>query len=131
MRGVLGGWTGLKVYEHPGYLKIGTSSTAGYLTTPPLSVLTGTCDIAVSFEAMAWETNTSVVTPLTFTITGGGAPSISGFDLPTRRAKKAGTWSKIEFTVEGATPETQITINSGKTSGAIRFIIDNIKVMSK
>jgi len=116
------GWSGSKAYERPGYLKMGTGSANGYITTPALSAMTETQDVILTFNAMNWD-QISAVTALTFTINGGGTPDITTYNLPGRASEAAGTWSTITVNIKNATPSTTI-----KIAGGARFLIDNIKV---
>lgn len=49
------GWTGLKVYQAGGTVKVGTSSTLGYLVTPAINLSANGGQFNLSFKAMAWS----------------------------------------------------------------------------
>ncbi len=126
------GWDGSKVYERLGYIKCGTGSAAGYVTTPAFSALEnngGTQDVIVTFNAMAWYQNTGAVTPLKFTVSGGGTPSITTYDLPERDGSTVVPWSTITITIKNATSATQLRIEPASADkNYFRFMLDNVKV---
>lgn len=51
----MSGWYGLRAYEYPGYIKLGTSSKAGFLVTPKLSGLNEATDVRISFRLGNWN----------------------------------------------------------------------------
>lgn len=126
------GWNGSKVYERPGYIKCGTASAAGFVTTPAFSSLDdngGTQDVIVTFNAMAWYQNTGAVTPLKFTVSGGGTLSSDSYDLPERDGSTVVPWSTISIIIKDATSATQLRIEPASTNKKyFRFMLDNLKV---
>lgn len=125
-------WSGSKIYERPGYIKVGTGSAAGYIQSPAFTGLgneTGT--VVVTFDAMAWYQNTGGVTPLKITVSGGGTASISSFDLPERdNGVTLVPWSTVTVTITNATSATQIKVEPESTSATYyRFLFDNFKAV--
>jgi hypothetical protein len=126
-------WVGNKVYERPGYVKIGTGSAAGYITTPAFSTLVdngGEQDVIVTLTMMAWYQNTGATTPIKFTVTGGGTPSIASAELTQR---DGGTlvvpWTTVVFTIKDATPSTKLRIEpQSSTKTYFRFMLSDITV---
>ncbi len=49
------GWTGSKVYQAGGTIKMGTSSALGYIVTPAINLSANSGDFTVEFESMAWS----------------------------------------------------------------------------
>lgn len=49
------GWSGSKVYQNRGSVKIGTSSVRGELTTPPLDLSDSEATYTLSFKICAWS----------------------------------------------------------------------------
>jgi len=49
------GWTGSKVYQDGGTVKVGTSSALGYITTPSIDLSGNSGAFNLSFKAMAWS----------------------------------------------------------------------------
>lgn len=123
-------WTGSKVYERPGYLKISTGSAAGYITTPALTNLGENSepqDVIVSLTMKAWYQNTNGNTPVKFTVTGGGSPSITSFELP--KSATETPWSTVTFTIKGATSSTKLRIEPQSSNSAFyRFLFSDIKI---
>lgn len=123
------GWSGSQNFERPGYMKIGVTASGGYLTTPALSGLTGlgTRNLLVTMKVMAWDQN-SILTPITFSLTGNGTCSITEYDISARTASTAGTWEDVTLTITGADSATKFTVSSTSTSGVTRFLLDDLKI---
>lgn len=120
-------WTCTKVYEHPGFLKIGTSSVNGSLEIPVFASLSGTKDAVLTFDAMSYDGNTANATPIKVTV-GTVETAIT---LPARPVyQKAGEWQHCTVNITGATSATTIKIEgTGTNSNSnVRFLIDNIRV---
>lgn len=49
------GWSGIKVYQAGGAVKLGTSSALGYLITPTIDLSSNGGAFTISFKAMAWS----------------------------------------------------------------------------
>lgn len=49
------GWTGLKIYQAGGSVKVGTSSVLGYIVTPAINLSANGGQFNLSFKAMAWS----------------------------------------------------------------------------
>lgn len=124
MRG-LAGWTGSRVYERPGLVKINTaSSTDGYLATPKLSAIQGWADIKVKFKAARWSenaTNDKDATVAVF-VRNAGTSALHGvhFELTPNL-------TEFEVIVEGATSETVIEFR-GRNAANSRFFLDDIHI---
>lgn len=113
-------WTGAKVYEHPGYIKMGTGSVGGWIQTPALEGLEGTANITVEFEFFRWKNDTGEVNVLA---TDGG--TVIGGTLPTTTHE----WIKMSCIVRDATSATKIRWSAANlsTSGS-RFTLRNIVI---
>jgi hypothetical protein len=139
LRGILG-WTGSYVFEQPGYVTLGhSSSTDNWLSTPPLSNIVGTKDLRVSFK-IARRANVSANTRMTVSVTGGGtitanvgggaptslATAPGGIDFP---IAEGGVWLEKGITVTGATSETKIRFETTVYETGVRnFSLDDIFV---
>jgi hypothetical protein len=143
LRGILG-WTGSNIFEQPGYVTFGySSSTSNWLSTPALSDIVETKDLRVSFK-VARRTMVSANTRMTVSITGagtitgnvgGGTPTSlatapGGIDFP---ITDGGVWLEKEITVTGATSETKIRFETTEYTGSgadqVRnFSLDDILV---
>ncbi|NLO71611.1 MAG: BACON domain-containing protein [Porphyromonadaceae bacterium] len=118
----LSDWEGLRVYERPGYVKIGTAaSTDGFIATPALSNIPGTEDVKVSFKAARWNEDSGV--KVLIEIQGEGTASVQEIDLDNLE------WELKEFLIEGASSNTRVTFKCFPGAGK-RFCIDDIIVTS-
>lgn len=116
----LKGWAGSKVYEHGGYLKLGTSAAGGYLITPVLDGLSEDSDITVDFDYYRWSGDQGEVT--VSAIDGG---EVTGGVLST----ESKTYIHYSISVFGATPQTRIKWSATNlTTGGSRFFIGNIVI---
>src|SRR5690606_31695825 len=102
----LAGWTGLRVYERPGYVKMGTStSTDGFIATPKLTAITGWADVKIKFSAARWSENASLDQNATVTIKILNAGTS---DEANKEITLTPSWENKEIVVERATAETVI-----------------------
>src|SRR5690606_1024581 len=100
----LGRWTGLRVYERPGYVKISTAgSTAGYIATPKLTPISGWADVKVKFSAARWSERTAADANATATV---GVLNAAIFDGATHEIMVSPSWSDREIIDERAPAET-------------------------
>lgn len=118
------GWDGAKIYEHPGYVKMGTASAIGKLITPAISNLSeGTTRIKVTCRvAQYYKENGGA---MIITVLGGGTPSVSSYTYKNAGTAKGGSWEEVAFMVNGVTAETQIQFS---TQGNKRFCMDDIVI---
>lgn len=123
-------WTGVCVYEHPGYIKMATSAKSGWVQTPALgkvSALAGSQDIVLSFDVAHW---TDAKGAITLEIVGAGTlVGTNSFDPPQYSGYSNAEWGSYTVTVRGATTSTAFKWSSEETDGNGRFLLDNIKVM--
>ncbi|TYR34197.1 BACON domain-containing protein [Sphingobacterium phlebotomi] len=121
----LEGWTGLRVYERPGYIKIGTAASPdGYLATPPLTAIAGWADVKVKFTAARWSESGSLDPNATVTVRVLNAGTS---DDANREISLTPGWTDKEIIVEGATAETVIEFRA-RNAGNGRFLLDNIEI---
>lgn len=114
------GWTGSRIYERPGYIKIGVTATAGWAITPPLSAIQGKVNVKVSFDCANWDGASSKIV---VTAENAGAVRVSEVS-----GLKFNEWTTFSVEIEGVKANTCIKFASpeGVTNG--RFFLDNIKV---
>lgn len=118
------GWDGVKIYEHPGYVKIGTASAIGCLVTPALGTLSeGVSNVKVTCRVAQYNSESGG--RLTITVLNGGTPSIASYTYKYAGTKTGGTWEDVSFTIAGANSETKIQFS---TEGNMRFCMDDIVV---
>lgn len=117
-------WTGSKVYEHPGYPKMGTGSALGWIMAPALNFqalgLSEPQNIFVQFDYCRWDGEQDDIV-----VTAENAGSMPETQLEKDHSKR--TWQSIVFKVTDATSATRIKI-SGTKAGNNRFFIDNFRV---
>lgn len=120
----LAGWSGLRVYERPGYVKLGTTNDPGYLRTPPLTNIQGWADIRVKFSAARWSENTTLDANATVTvrIQNAGTSDQAGQEI-----SLTPSWADKEIIVERATAETVIEFSTRDVANG-RFLLDNIEI---
>ncbi len=124
-------WAGRRVYEHPGYIKIGTGGGGGWVQTPALKDIGAQpTTIVVSFDIMRLD---AAVDDLLFSVEGAGV--LEGSGLITNNMVPAGTsstrkWKKLTYTISDATSATSLKWSAANESSSLsRFNIDNIAVM--
>jgi len=126
----IGKWSGNKVYEHPGYLKLGTGSAGGWIMTPELSNLSSAPeDVVVSMDLLRFDNENG-----TYIVTAEGAGTvtngvISSSVLPAQTSAKDRKWTTLTFNVKGATNKTRIKLACEKSEAGYRINLDNVKVM--
>lgn len=120
----LTGWTGSKVYEKPGYVKIGTGSAIGYIISPKLDLeglgCPNPCTLFMEFQWSRWDNEND---PLTVSLIGEGEME----EIVLTEVHKKREWQTLVLKIKNATPETQVKISSTK-KGNNRFFIDNWKI---
>lgn len=124
-------WEGLRVYEHPGYVKLGVTNNGGWIMTPELEQLTAVPEtVVVSIDFLRFDNEEG-----TYIVTAEGAGTVlngmvNATVLPTQSSASAREWHTLNFTVQGATNKTRIKIAAETFDGAgYRINIDNIVVM--
>lgn len=115
------GWDGNKVYEKPGYIKIGTSASRdAFVATPVLSeIKEDRVRLNVSFKLAKWSGASDNVY---IEITGGGTPSVQSVLVTSHTS-----WDERSFTINNATANTRIRFVSDPSMDG-RFFLDDIVV---
>lgn len=118
------GWDGAKIYEHPGYIKMGTASAIGYVITPALEGLSdGTTSVKVTCRVAQYITEKGG--SLTITVLNGGTPSIDQYTYKYTPTKTTSTWEDLSFTIDGVNKATKVKFS---TTGNKRFCMDDIVI---
>ena len=110
------GWTGVKVYQAAGTIKLGSSSALGSLTTPSIDLSANAGAFTVSFKAMAWSGDATSLKiylndVLVNTITGLNATSY--------------TMSPFSVNLTGGTATSKIRFE-GNAAAKGRFFLEDI-----
>lgn len=124
-------WDGSKIYEHPGYLKMGTGSASGWIMTPELEGLSSapeTVVLSIDFCRFQGETGTYYVTAEGAGVVTNGTINSTVLPAPVNASERK--WTTLTFTVEGATNKTRIKLAAEDfAAGNNRLNIDNFVVM--
>ncbi len=117
------GWTGSKVYQAGGVLKLGSTSAMGYLVTPSLDLSSNSGAGTIKFDIRSY--NASEVKSLTLSLsTDGGTnfTTVATFTPDTNLTAKT-----FAYTGGNSTSKFKITANVAANN---RFYIDNVSVVS-
>lgn len=118
------GWDGVRIYEHPGYVKVGTAKATGTIVTPALGKLsTGVTTVKVTCRVAQYISESGGA--LTINVLNGGTPSIEKYTYLHAGTKTGSTWEDVSFTVTGVNENTKISFS---TEGNMRFSIDDIVI---
>lgn len=153
-RGV-SGWYGLRAYEYPGYIKLGSAKQAGFLVTPKLSGLSQPTDVRISFRLGNWnEPNAdgSVFTVDKAVIRVGIVPeNVTDADLKSYAnaytltqnlvftadevpvSATPQTWTEVSLEVPDVKPTDRLiiyaTVDGTEKEGKARYEVDDIEVV--
>lgn len=120
----LTGWAASTLTQADGCIKGGSSNTAGSITTPALTGLSGIGTLTFKAAKYIGNGNSGDSTSLTVTISGGG--TISGNTSIPSSSLTTSTWTTYTVNISGGTSSTKLTISS--STGDQRFLLDDIKV---
>lgn len=101
------GWSGKRIYERPGYVKISTgSSTDGHIISPTFKEMGVTdTEVTITFKvSQYYQDNDGVVK---ISALNGGKTSVQSFEMKPGSAR---TWEVVSLKVTDATEKTQIKI---------------------
>lgn len=117
------GWKGTNVYKGKGCVKFGTSSKAGNITTPEITLPDASATYTLTFNACAWENDK---TSIKVTVNNGISTTIN--DLTNAGQYESELYAnsfKVDLT--GAVSPVTITFEAIQASKA-RFFLDNIVI---
>lgn len=124
-------WEGKRVYEHPGYVKLGVTNNGGWIMTPELEQLSPVPEtVVVSVDFLRFDNEEG-----TYIVSAEGAGTVlngtvNAAVLPTQSSAADRKWKTLNFTVQNATNKTRIKICAESLDGAgYRINIDNVVVM--
>ena len=114
------GWTGSKIYEAGGAIKLSTSSVQGYIITKTIDLSSSTGNAILVFDLQTYGSDANAVQ--VFHAADGSTFTQIGSDItPT------GTMTTHTITFSGATANSRIKI-AAKQAANNRFYLDNINV---
>ena len=114
------GWSGIKVSQAGGSVKLGTSSILGWIQTPAIDLSTNGGVFTLEFKAMAWSGDATDFK----IIINGTTTTIS--ELPNSAAYSFKNY-QLQFT--GGTSNTSIRFE-GKQPSRGRFFLEDLKIIS-
>jgi len=110
------GWTGSKVYQSGGSVKMGVSSSLGYITTPALNL--SASNLTLSFKTMAW---TSDATEMKIYLDDVLLYTATGLDNTNY------TFTPFSAALTGGTASSKIKFE-GKQAIKGRFFLDDVVI---
>lgn len=116
---IIPGWTGNKVYQSTNKIKLGTSSTLGWIQTPAIDLSADNGDFTLSFDAEAWKNDNTNINVYVNDV----AYTVSGLD----NDESYGSYTHFSLELTGGTANTQIKFEGFQASKG-RFFLDNILV---
>ena len=122
----LTGWTGSKVYDFKGKVKMGTSSALGWIQTPAIDLSNDNGLFTLSFDATAWNNDTT-----TIKVYVNGTPTLvtglSNVHPGTTPNPSYETMQHFTLSLSGGTAATNIKFE-GKQASKGRFFLDNLVI---
>lgn len=97
-------WEGKRVYEHPGYVKLGVTNNGGWIMTPELEQLSPVPEtVVVSVDFLRFDNEEG-----TYIVSAEGAGTVlngtvNAAVLPTQSSAADRKWKTLNFTVQNAT----------------------------
>lgn len=122
----LTGWTGSKVYDFKGKVKMGTSSALGWIQTPAIDLSNDNGLFTLSFDATAWNNDTTTIKVYvngTLTLVTG-LSNVHPGQIPNPSYE---TMQHFTLTLTGGTAATTIKFE-GKQAAKGRFFLDNVVI---
>jgi len=121
---LISGWSGAKIYAAGGAVKIGSSSSQGYITTPTLDLSSNGGTGEISFDVQIYGADTKPMQVLLSTDNGTTFNQLGSDITPTTSMVN----QVITFSGGAATSKVKF---SAKTTSSDRFYLDNISVITK
>ena len=113
----LSGWSGSKVYQCSGKVKLGTASALGWLQTPAIDLSANGGNFTLEFDAVAWyHDSTTIIVSLDNT-----SYEVTGLE----NNGNYGSYGHFTLSLTGGTSNSHIKFE-GKQSAKARFFMDNI-----
>lgn len=116
------GWTGIKIYNAPGAIKLGSGSSLGSITTPEINISDPTATYTLTVNASSWNKKYSVIY---VQVDGEDVYEISGLE---NSSDYENTLKNQSFTITlpTGTAASKITFTSKVKDKA--FFLDNIVI---
>lgn len=117
------GWSGTKVNQAGGVVKLGSSSGLGTIVTPSMDLSKDGGKFYVSFKAAAWRNDSPTIKLL---VNGVEATTVSGLPIDTPYVLVS--YGPVEVT--GGTSQTVLTI-AGNQASKGRFFLDSLVISQR
>lgn len=116
------GWSGTRVYQHPGFAKISTASNRGWLTSPAMEAI-GEKRVTVTMTFRVGIMNSDLGRFMIKVHNGGTIDDRTEavYDITTDN-----TWESMTVFIAGATKETKVEF-TGVQNKSNRFYIDDVR----
>ena len=111
------GWSGAAIYEALGSIRLGNSSTRGWIQTPRLSLPE---KISICFDARAWEGTAEATTIDVYAIQGGETNILQTINLSTN--------AMLPYVIQAEAAQEGILGFTAKRSTNNRFYLDNLSL---
>lgn len=111
------GWSGAAIYESLGSIRLGNSSTRGWIQTPLLNP-PATCSL--SFDARAWPSTSEATTIDVYAIQGGVTNILDTINLSTNAMQS--------YVIQAESTQEAIFGFTAKRSTNNRFYLDNLSL---
>ena len=115
------GWTGSKIYQAGGEIKLGSSSSQGYIITKTIDLSGGGGNATLTFDLCDYSSDGS-------TIQIFHAPNGSSFSQIGSDISSPSSYGTQTITITGGLATSKIKIAAKSASGC-RFFIDNLNVI--
>lgn len=112
------GWSGSKIYEAGGAIKLGSSSGLGTLSTPILNLATDNGTFTLSFDAMAWNSDSET---LKIFLNNTLAHTVTTLN------NSSYTFAPFQLQLTGGTAISTLRFEGNKANKS-RFFLDNIVI---
>lgn len=112
------GWTGSKVYEAGGTIKLGGSSSLGYIVTPSINLSANSGNFTLKFDAMAWSGD---ATEFKIYLDDVLAYTVTGLNNSTY------TFGSFTINLTGGTATSKLKFE-GKQASKGRFFLENLVI---
>ena len=115
------GWTGSKIYDAAGTIKMGVSATLGYIVTPTIDLSSNSGAFNISFKSMAWSGDS---TKLKIYLDNTLVKTVSGLNNDASY-----TLSSFSVDLTGGTASSKIKFE-GNQAGKGRFFLEDLVITS-
>ncbi|MEI6555203.1 MAG: T9SS type A sorting domain-containing protein [Paludibacter sp.] len=114
------GWAGSKLYQGGGTIRVGSTGTVGYITTPTVDLSANGGNATLTFDCNSYSTDASVQVQVWHAADGTNFTQVGTY------ITAPATLTGQTFAITGGTTSSKIKITS--QAALKRFILDNLKI---